>query len=124
MKNYSRSLIGIFLAFSSFTACSMNLIDASYDPATDELVFKIAYRGTHPKHTFTVSWEACRTLSDGHREIFGIVLDSDPTDPANLEFEKTERIRLKDFSCRPATVTIGLASPLYRRTLTVPARPK
>lgn len=122
MKDSLRALLGMILLLSSFTALSMNLIDAIYDATTDELVFTVAYRGSHPDHAFTISWEMCRTMSDGHREILGIIHDSDPKDPAKAEFKKTERISLKDFPCRPATVAIGLASPLYRRTLTVPGR--
>lgn len=122
MKDLLRAFMGVMLLSLSFTALSMNLIDAIYDAATDEIVFTIAYRGSHPDHTFTISWEMCRTMGDGHREILGIVHDSDPKDPAKIEFKKTERISLKDFPCRPATVAIGLASALYRRTLTVPGR--
>ena len=122
MKVRLRPLIGIVLVLSSFTAFSMNLIDAFYDAIADELVFKIAYRGTHPDHKFMVSWEACRTMNDGRREILGIIQDSDPKDTAMREFEKTERISLKSFACRPAIVAVGLASPLYRRTITIPAR--
>lgn len=122
MKHFSRATLGLILALSSCNALSMNIIDAAYDAATDEIVFTIAYRGSHPGHTFTVSWETCRTLGNGRKDILGIVQDSDPKDPAKIEFKKTERISLKEFSCRPGTVTLGLASPLYRRTLTVPAR--
>lgn len=123
MKSFLRTLLGVTLTLASLPSLSMNLLDAFYDAATDELVFTIAYRGSHSDHTFEVSWEACRTMGDGQRQIFGIILDSDPKDPARMEFEKTERVSLKTFSCRPATVTMGLANPVYRRTLTIPAPP-
>lgn len=122
MKGLLQSLVGLALVFSFCSAYSMNLIEAFYDATADELVLRIAYRGTHPNHKFTVSWEGCRTMSDGHREILGIIQDSDPKDPAEREFEKTERVSLQGFACRPAVVAVGLASPLYRRTLTIPAR--
>ena len=122
MKDLLRAFLCLILALTSLPSLSMNLIDAFYDADTDELVFTIAYRGSHPDHTFTVAWETCRTMGDGHQEIFGIVLDSDPRDPARIELKKTERVSLETFSCHPAIVAIGLANPLYRRVLTIPAR--
>jgi hypothetical protein len=121
-NRFLQSLLGFTLVFSFCCAHSMNLIDASYDASADELVLRIAYRGTHPDHTFTVSWERCRVMNDGHQEILGIIMDSDPRDPAELEFQRTERISLQGFACRPAIIAVGLASPLYRRTLAIPAR--
>ena len=122
MKTFLCAFLGVTLTLASLPSLSMNLLRAFYDADTDELVFTIAYRGSHSEHTFAVSWETCRTKGDGRQEIFGIILDSDPKDPARMEFEKTERVSLKSFSCRPATVIIGLASPRYRQTLTIPAR--
>lgn len=118
---YAASCITVVALFFATYAMSMNIVDASFDDNTDELVFTVLYRGTHPNHVFSIRWEECRRMSDGHLEILGIVQDSDPKDPAQKDFEKIERISMTDFSCRPAVVTIGAPSPVYRRSVKIPA---
>lgn len=124
MKALLRTCYGLILALACCAAHAMNVLDLAYDAAADELVVTVAYRGTHADHRFTVTWEACRTLGDDRQEIFGLLHDSDPNDPAKTEFTRTERISLKDLACRPAAVTIGSANPLLRRTVNVPAPPR
>lgn len=115
------SCMSVVVLLLATRAMSMNIVELSFDEQTEELVFKVLYRGTHPNHAFGVMWEKCRRMADGHLEILGIIQDSDPKDAARKEFEKTERVSMKGFSCRPARVTIGAPSPLYRRTFSLPA---
>ncbi|HEY8540587.1 MAG TPA: hypothetical protein VIL28_17120 [Steroidobacteraceae bacterium] len=110
---------GIVTMFAA-GAMAMNVVDLSYDASTDELVVKIAYRGTHANHAFTVRWEQCRTRGDGTQEVFGLLLDSEPNDPARMDYQKTLKIGMSQLPCRATHVTIGAANPQFRKTISVP----
>lgn len=122
MRCVHRSIAGFALSaiLLAAPALAMNVVFLSFDPNTEELTYVVLYRGTHPNHDFRVVWEPCRQMGDGRLEILGIIHDSDPRDSAQREFEKTERLSLKGFSCRPALITIGSPNPLYRRSVKVP----
>ena len=95
--------------------------NASYDPATDELVIVVAYRGTNPDHQFSLAWERCIDRGDNRRTIVAQLLDQQFRDGAQKDFTKTLRISLADMDCRPATVTLSTAPGFYF-TVAVPAR--
>jgi hypothetical protein len=112
--------LGVLLATFSTCALAFNIVDLSYDSDADEIVFKVAYRGTHENHVFTVRWEQCRRRGDGQLEVFGLVEDSEPNDPARADFQKILNIGMSQLPCRPAYVTIGGANPRHRKTITIP----
>lgn len=93
----------------------------SYDPATDELVIVVAYRGTNPDHEFSLKWGPCIDRGDNRREIVAELLDQQSQDAARKDFRKTVRMSLGGMDCRPASVTLRTA-PRFYYTLTVPAR--
>jgi hypothetical protein len=92
----------------------------SYDPATDELVITVIYRGTNPDHQFSLKWGACQGHDDDQREIVGELLDQQALDAARKEFRKTLRFSIADLDCRPAMLTVRTA-PRFYFTLQVPA---
>ena len=104
-------------------AAAIAVTAISYDPATDQLVMTIAYRGTNPDHEFTVQWDECRRLGTERMEILGLLIDSQPNDLARQEFTKPLRIDLKDFSCRPATVTIRTSAGFFA-SVNIPQSPR
>jgi hypothetical protein len=94
----------------------------SYDPAHDELVVTMAYRGTNPDHTFSLKWGPCQTSADaGQPEIVAEVLDSQWQDAARQPFKKTTRFGLSDLPCRPVKLTLRTA-PRFYVTLQIPAQ--
>lgn len=85
----------------------------TYDPAKDQLVMTIAYRGTNPDHEFRVQWDKCARLDDERMQILGLLIDSQPNDLARQDFTKPMRINLRDFSCRPSKVTIRTSAGFF-----------
>jgi len=102
------------------TADAANVVGLSYDAQLDRLVIQIAYRGTHPDHVFSVRWEECRRLDEERSQILGLVVDSDPKDPAREEFSRRLEVDLVQFPCRPAKVTIRTDAGFWR-SVDVPA---
>jgi hypothetical protein len=92
----------------------------TYDAAKDQLVMTIAYRGTNPDHQFKVQWDTCKKLTEERMQILGVLVDSQPNDLARQEFTKPLRIDLRDFSCRPAKVTIRTSAGFFT-SVDVPA---
>jgi hypothetical protein len=93
-----------------------------YDAARDQLVMTIAYRGTNPDHRFSVQWDDCKRLDDERSQILGLLIDSQPKDLARQEFKTPFKIDLRDFSCRPARVTIRTSAGFFM-SVDIPARP-
>ncbi len=93
----------------------------TYDPATDELVIVVGYRGTNPDHQFSLKWGPCIDHGDNGREIMAELLDQQFQDAAQKDYRKTLRMSLASLDCRPAQVTLRTA-PRFIYTLTVPAR--
>jgi hypothetical protein len=94
----------------------------SYDPAHDELVVTMAYRGTNPDHTFSLKWGPCQTSANaGEPEVVAEVLDSQWQDAARQPFKKTTRFSLADLPCRPVKLTLRTA-PRFYVTLQIPAQ--
>jgi len=89
-------------------AAAISVTALTYDPAKDQLVMTIAYRGTNPDHQFKVQWDKCTRLDD------------QPEDLARQEFTRPMRINLRDFSCRPAKVTIRTSAGFFT-SVDVPA---
>jgi hypothetical protein len=92
-----------------------------YDPATDELVIVVLYRGTNPDHQFTLQWGPCIDRDGNRHEIVAELLDQQYQDPARKDYKKTVRMTLAGMDCRPAAVTLRTA-PRFYYTLTVPER--
>jgi hypothetical protein len=98
-----------------------NFASISYDPATQELVVTMIYRGTHPDHSFSLKWGECHDSQSGSLpEVTAEVLDAQWEDPARDDFRKTIRFSLADLPCRrPASVTLRTA-PRFFYTLKIP----
>lgn len=94
-------------------AAAIAITTLTYDPGKDQLVLIISYRGTNPDHRFNVQWEACKKLDAERMQIFGLLVDSQPNDLARQDFTKPMRIDLRDFSCRPAKVTIRTSAGFF-----------
>jgi hypothetical protein len=94
-------------------AAAITVTALTYDAGKDQLVLAIAYRGTNPDHQFKVQWDACTKLNDERMQILGLLVDSQPNDLARQEFTKPMRIDLRDFSCRPAKVTIRTSAGFF-----------
>jgi hypothetical protein len=98
-----------------------NFRKVTYDPATDELVIVVVYRGTNPDHQFSLKWGPCVDRSDDRRQIAAELLDQQYQDPAQKEYTKTVRMSLAHMNCRPAVVTLRTA-PRFYYALRVPER--
>lgn len=101
-------------------AAAISVTALTYDPGKDQLVLTIAYRGTNADHQFNVQWEACTKLDDERMQILGLLVDSQANDLARQDFTRTMRIDLRDFSCRPAKVTIRTSAGFFT-SVDVPA---
>jgi hypothetical protein len=99
-----------------------NFKSARYDAQRDQLVVQMVYRGTHPDHTFHLSWSRCRPLDQqpGMWQVAVDVLDDQWNDAATTEYSRTLRFDLSNQPCRPARVTLRTA-PRFYYTLTIPA---
>ena len=101
-------------------AAAVSVTALTYDAGKDQLVMTIAYRGTNPDHEFNVQWDACKKLNAERMQILGLLVDSQPDDLARQDFTKPMRIDLRDFSCRPAKVTIRTSAGFFT-SVDVPA---
>jgi hypothetical protein len=109
------------LAIAS-NAHAVNVLSMSYEEKTDELLLKVAYRGTHDKHTFSLDWDECHDYAfvDAKYQTMANLVDSEPNDKAETEFTQNLRFSLAGIQCRPVKLTIR-TSPGFNRTLVVPA---
>ena len=98
-----------------------NFQNVTYDPATDELVIVVVYRGTNPDHQFSLKWGPCIDRGNNQHEIVADLLDQQAQDAARKDYRKTVRMSLAGMECRPAAVTLRTA-PRFYYTLTIPAR--
>jgi hypothetical protein len=113
--------LALILFASPYAGHADSFQSASYDPATDELVIVVEYRGTSADHQFSLQWERCMDRGDNRRTIVAQLLDQQFRDAAREDFTKTLRMSLADMDCRPATVTLSTAPGFYS-TVEVPAR--
>jgi hypothetical protein len=105
----------------SGAASAASFLDATYERTSDELVVRIAYRGTHPDHQFSLQWDECEeAAANGSYQISARVIDSHWNDRARRDFERVVRFALNDLQCRPATVTLFI-EPNFRISVEVPA---
>lgn len=89
------------------SVAAADIVDAVYDPRTDEVVLDIAYRGTHARHAFDVQWAPCS--DDGTpRQVAGRLLDIHGRDVARESFRVRVRLDLEDLPCRPVRATLRL----------------
>jgi hypothetical protein len=105
-------------------AWAISVTALTYDPSGDQLVMTIAYRGTNADHQFNVQWDKCTRLDDERMQILGLLIDSQPNDLARQEFTKPMRIDLRNFSCRPAKVTIRTSAGFFTSVDIPPAKTK
>jgi hypothetical protein len=101
-------------------AAAISVTALTYDPSKDQLVMTIVYRGTNPDHRFKVQWDKCSRLDEERMQILGLLVDDQPNDLARQEFTRPLRIALRDFSCRPAKVTIRTSAGFFT-SVDVPA---
>jgi hypothetical protein len=105
-------------------AWAISVTALTYDPSGDQLVMTIAYRGTNADHQFNVQWDKCTKLDAERMQILGLLIDSQPNDLARQEFTKPLRIDLRNFSCRPAKVTIRTSAGFFTSVDIPPAKTK
>src|SRR5690606_15603561 len=106
----------------SETAPAITVDALRYDAANDQLVMVISYRGTNPDHEFSVQWDECKRLDDERFQILGLLIDSQPDDLARQDFTTPFKIDLRNFTCRPARVTIRTSAGFFM-SVDVPAPP-
>lgn len=107
-------LLGLLLGLlHALPAAAVTVTALSYDPAEDQLVMTIAYRGTHENHDFSVQWTECKRLDDARSQILGVLVDSAASDLARQNFTKQVKVDLQGFACRPAKVTIRTSAGFF-----------
>lgn len=109
--------------FYAVPAAAITVPKISYDADKDALVMTIAYRGTNENHRFSVQWTECKRLDDERSQILGVLVDSQADDLARQDFTREIEVSLKDFTCRPAQVTIRTSVGFFT-SVDVPARSK
>ena len=120
-RSTGSAILALLCLAGSTASRADNFRRVSYDPATDELVIVVVYRGSNPDHQFSLQWDACKTADDGRHEIVGELLDQQWRDSARKDYTKTLHFSIADLDCRPAAVTLRTA-PRFYVTLQVPAR--
>jgi hypothetical protein len=110
------------MMLASGGASAENFGRVSYDPAADQLVVTMLYRGTNADHEFSLQWGECKTLPDGTSEVVADVIDSQARDAARQDFRKTTRLSLDGMNCRPAKLTLR-AAPRSYFSMRIPAAP-
>ena len=96
-------------ALALLLACpahAADILDARYDPASDQISAEIAYRGTNPDHDFSVQWGQCSDASPPR--VVGRLIDAQGDDIAREDYRVGARIGLEDIPCRPTIVTLRL----------------
>lgn len=106
--------VTLALLTCSCGATAHNVTSLVYDEQTDLLVVEIAYQGTHEHHEFSIQWGECRSLDADRSQIYGLVVDSDPTDRARKSFSTRLKIDMSSYSCRPSKLTLRTAAGFYR----------
>ena len=90
-----------------------------YDKKNDRLVITMLYRGTNPKHKFSLKWGQCEAQQSGNLPGVTVeVLDDQYEDPEQQDFKKTTHFSLTNLPCRPVLVTLRSA-PRFFYTLTI-----
>jgi hypothetical protein len=102
------------------TANATNLLELTHDAETDALVLKVAYRGSHDNHPFSLEWGECKDYAFGTPHQIGAQLvDRDFDDSGPTEFKQTLKFSIADLKCRPSKLTIRTSTGVYR-TILVP----
>lgn len=127
--NALRAFLLIVAAAVMATATTAVLADnfgpVRYDPAHDQLVIVMVYRGTNPNHHFSIQWGPCQKLDqpgEPAHQIAVNILDDQGNDAAKTNYTKTVRVPLKAISCRPARVSVW-TPPHFFRSIDIPSRP-
>lgn len=110
-----RAIFIAALVLAGFPALAADIVGATYDAASDEIVVDIVYLGTKPGHEFTVEWGSCSDTG-----VAGRLVDQQGGDLAKEEFHVRRRIGLGGLPCRPAEVTLRLGKVSHAR-VRVPA---
>ena len=103
---------------AAMPACAADITGATYDFPQDQLVFDVVYMGTTPDHLLSLVWGPC--IGDHPHHIVAGIRDAGSHDAAPQAYHVRVRFDLKDVSCRPALVTVGIERSFA--TLYVPAR--
>jgi hypothetical protein len=123
LQNYKfvrTAALGCGLSLLALCARADTFSRVSFDPATDQLVVTMRYRGTHPNHVFALHWGQCRQMQGSQLpEVAVEVLDSQALDAATKDFKTTTRFDLANLPCRPAKVTLRTA-PHFYTTVVIP----
>jgi len=122
IKRRLAGVVAIAVA-STFAAAAnaTNLLELTHDAGTDTLVLKVAYRGSHGDHPFSLDWGECKDDAFGTPHQIGAqLIDREFDDSGSQEFKQTLTFSLADLECRPAKLTIRTSSGAYR-TVLVPA---
>lgn len=114
--------IGACLAWTA--AAAADFAAAYYDPARDELVVEIDYRGTHAEHDFQLHWGPCSAApgGSGRQATVARVVDTHGRDLAKEPYRARERFSLDKLPCRPADVTLRMGRGAHA-TVAIPGEP-
>jgi len=104
MRRLAAAVVLALLAQPAAHAAVFTYVD--YDHSSDELVLEIAYRGTNPRHLFSLEWGEC-SESRPYQTV-ARVIDSQWRDLAERDYRVWRRFSLAGLACRPALVTLRI----------------
>lgn len=118
--------VALILATATGNALADGFGAVRYDPARDQLVIVMVYRGTTPDHHFSIQWGPCQRLDQPGEPAHQIalnVLDDQGNDAAKANYTKTVKVPLANLACRPAKVSVW-TPPRHFRSLDIPVQPR
>ncbi len=122
IKQCARWLAGCSAPLSlAHMAYADNFAAVRFDKKTDQVVVTMSYRGTNPRHKFSLKWGECRiNESGGLPGVTAEVLDDQWEDAEEKDYRSTARFGLSGMPCsRPVNITLRTA-PRFLYTLTIP----
>ena len=121
-RRLSGAIVAVVIGVFTTAANATNLLGLSHDEETDTLVLKVAYRGSHGEHPFSLDWGECKdyAFGDTPHQIGAQLVDRDFDDSGPQEFTQTLEFSLAGMTCRPSKLTVRTSSGAYR-TIVVPA---
>ena len=115
------ALVGLVLASAMpGLLAAADILRAWHDPARDEIVADIAYRGATDDHDFRLIWGQCHLEGGDPRGIAARVVDAQGKEIARRDFVARARFSLEGLECRPAHVTLRVGRASHQ-TVFVPA---
>ncbi|HEX6321195.1 MAG TPA: hypothetical protein VFZ84_20200 [Burkholderiales bacterium] len=116
LKILQRAAAALAAAALAGAALGADLRGARYDPASDSIVVEVAYRGTNPRHEFSVQWGRCENDA-----VVGRLIDSQWRDKAIRSYRLFDHVSLEGIPCRPARVTLRMGRTSHA-TVLVPTK--